>query len=81
MIYQIEVRSTECRKAIESKSIGIGQLFRYLRALPSFTLLHAGRTGDGKRLERQYKLECPEVSCEFIETFAPHFLDPSFISK
>lgn len=46
----IEVHSAECLHAVESKAVGVGQLFRYLRTLPSFQLLSVGtsdRAGDG----------------------------------
>ena len=106
MHIQIEVLDDECIQAIDSKQVGVGQLFRYLRALPSFTLMHAsrekrpqqqrphtdsnsindssGNSSDGgsdngsksvSYLSRHYKLECPQVKCEFVETFEPDFLD------
>ena len=93
----------ECIQAIDSKQVGVGQLFRYLRALPSFTLIQASRvqqqllqrphidsnnnsrdnstssssgsSGSVFYLIRHYKLECPQVKCEFIETFESDFLD------
>eukprot|EP01036_Dinobryon_divergens_P029151 gene29151-38214_t len=40
---QIDLFSSECVEAIEGKNIGIGQLFRYLGVLPTFTLLAVGR--------------------------------------
>ena len=53
----------------------MGQLFRFLGVLPSFKLLSAGRNDDGA-LFREYQLSCPQISCRFVETFAPDFLDP-----
>ena len=105
MHIQIEVLDDECIQAIDSKLVGVGQLFRYLRALPSFTLIQASReqqqqqqlqrshtdsnintsnssttsndnySGSVSYLSRHYKLECPQVKCEFVETFEPDFLD------
>lgn len=70
----IELYSEDCTKAIEERNVGVGQLFRYLGVLPSFTLLQAGRKADGC-LWRQYELSCPQLRCRFVETFAPSFLE------
>mmetsp|Transcript_21616 Transcript_21616/g.46881 ORF Transcript_21616/g.46881 Transcript_21616/m.46881 type:complete len:327 (-) Transcript_21616:1297-2277(-) len=40
----IHVRSHECIRLIEDGTVGLGQLFRYLNKLPTFSLLDAGRT-------------------------------------
>ena len=107
-------------EAIASKQVGVGQLFRFIRALPSFHLIDADRltapaagagvascdsgtssssvvVGNGdylidppsllssssdspqQCLRRHYQLSCPQVSCEFVETFEPNFLDPGFL--
>jgi len=39
----INVHSTSCIQLIEEGSVGLGQLFRYLNKLPTFSLLDAGR--------------------------------------
>jgi hypothetical protein len=66
--------SDECKKAIEEKNVGVGQLFRFLGVLPTFNLLGVGRTPDGA-LWREYELSCPQLRCRFVETFALGFLD------
>ena len=39
----INVHSSSCIQLIEEGSVGLGQLFRYLNKLPTFSLLDAGR--------------------------------------
>lgn len=71
---RIELLDQSCVEAIESSKVGLGQLFRYLGALPHFVLLEAGKKGDGV-LWRRYSLSCAQLQCEFTETFALGFLD------
>lgn len=40
----ISVKDPECIRLIENGTIGLGQLFRYLNRLPTFSLVDAGRT-------------------------------------
>lgn len=70
---EIVLHSDECIEAIESKSIGVGQLFRFLGVLPTFTLLGVGRANN--QLWREYELSCPQLKCTFVETFSENFLD------
>ena len=69
---RIELLDSSCVEAIESKKVGVGQLFRYLGALPRFVLLEAGRKEDGV-LWRRYSLSCDHLRCEFTETFSRDF--------
>lgn len=69
---RIELLDRSCVEAIEGKKIGVGQLFRYLGALPRFVLLEAGRKEDGV-LWRKYSLSCDQLKCEFTETFTTGF--------
>ena len=69
---KIQLLDGSCVDAVESKKIGVGQLFRYLGALPRFVLHEAGRK-EGGILWRRYSLSCDQLTCEFIETFAPDF--------
>jgi len=41
----ISVKSPLCVKLIDNGSVGLGQMFRYLNKLPTFSLLDAGRIG------------------------------------
>ncbi|KAL3772608.1 hypothetical protein ACHAWU_002514 [Discostella pseudostelligera] len=43
----IHVTSPSCIQLIESGSVGLGQMFRYLNKLPTFSLLDAGRRESG----------------------------------
>lgn len=74
-IGSIELYSEECKKAVEERNIGVGQLFRFLGILPSFKLLTAGRNDQGA-LYREYELSCPQIRCRFVETFSLDFLEP-----
>lgn len=67
----ITVHSNDCIKIVESGEVGIGQLFRYLDKLPTFTILDAGRCENGG-IWRQYKLECKELTCDILEEFIPN---------
>lgn len=67
---RIEIYDPTCVSAIEERKIGVGQLFRFLGALPAFKLLGAGRLESGS-LWREYTLSCPQLKCQFRETFEP----------
>jgi len=72
-------KTQECAHFLREKSVGLGQLFRYLRVYPTFRLLDVGREegeGEGGREEgvggfwRLYELDCPEViNCRIFERF------------
>lgn len=65
-------KTTECARLLREKSVGLGQLFRYLRIYPTFRLLDVGRNDDNAGFWRLYELDCPEVlNCRILETFAP----------
>ena len=56
---------------IERGQVGIGQLFRYLDKLPTFTIIDAGRCDNGG-LWRRYILECENIiTCDIFEQFSP----------
>mmetsp|Transcript_27925 Transcript_27925/g.51489 ORF Transcript_27925/g.51489 Transcript_27925/m.51489 type:complete len:300 (+) Transcript_27925:164-1063(+) len=64
----ISVQSPLCVRLIEDGSIGLGQMFRYLNRLPTFSLLDAGRTKLGPNefqggIWRTYELQCEEMTC------------------
>jgi hypothetical protein len=40
---QITILSDDCYSAVSEGRVGVGQMFRYLKVLPSFKLLRAGR--------------------------------------
>ncbi|GFH52173.1 hypothetical protein CTEN210_08649 [Chaetoceros tenuissimus] len=68
---EITVNSADCIKLVESGEVGIGQLFRFLDKLPTFTILDAGRNQSHGGMWRQYTLHCEEFHCEILEEFAP----------
>lgn len=68
----IRLLDDDCIEAIESKAVGVGQLFRYLGLLPTFDLLDAGHTNRGE-LWRTYRLSNAKLECVFTETFVPGF--------
>lgn len=67
---RITVHDDKCRALVESGSVGLGQLFRHLDKLPSFSLLQAGYSEQGG-MWREYTLECDELTCHIEETFLP----------
>ena len=79
----IHVQSPSCVQLIEDGSVGLGQMFRYLDKLPTFSLLDAGRqqrstkdstSGDDNIFEggmwRTYELQCEEMTCLIHEEFS-----------
>lgn len=67
----IHVHDPVCQQLVESGRVGIGQLFRFLNVLPEFQLLTAGpRAGGG--FWREYRLDCPELTCRIHEEFEPN---------
>mmetsp|Transcript_21625 Transcript_21625/g.31006 ORF Transcript_21625/g.31006 Transcript_21625/m.31006 type:complete len:124 (-) Transcript_21625:101-472(-) len=63
----IELYSNECLEAIEGKNIGIGQLFRYLGVLPSFSLLAVGRvaateSSEWEKLDMEFKSQSQDTT-------------------
>lgn len=66
----ITVHSDDCIKIVESGEVGIGQLFRYLDKLPTFTIVDAGRCENGG-LWRRYTLGSKELTCDILEQFVP----------
>lgn len=75
----ISVRSPHCIGLIEDGSVGLGQMFRYLDKLPTFSLLDAGRAAEKEEedsanefrggLWRTYELQCEELTCLIHEEF------------
>ena len=77
----ISVQCSECIQLIEDGSVGLGQMFRYLNKLPTFSLLDAGRSelmdnssnNDVNEfhggLWRTYELQCEELTCLIHEEF------------
>lgn len=74
----ISVKDPTCIRLIENGTMGIGQLFRYLDRLPTFSLVDAGRTttsgtNDISFFEggiwRTYELKCDEMTCLIHEEF------------
>ena len=68
----IRLLDDDCVEAVESKAVGVGQLFRFLGLLPSFVLLDAGHTDKGE-LWRTYTLSNAKLECCFTETFVNGF--------
>eukprot|EP01064_Diplonema_japonicum_P020900 TRINITY_DN30470_c0_g1_i1.p1 TRINITY_DN30470_c0_g1~~TRINITY_DN30470_c0_g1_i1.p1 ORF type:complete len:206 (+),score=21.48 TRINITY_DN30470_c0_g1_i1:27-620(+) len=64
----VHVHDPGTHELVTSGGTGLGQLFRILNVLPTFTLLAAGRPSTGG-LWRLYDLSCPFVSTRILETF------------
>eukprot|EP01059_Diplonema_ambulator_P025634 TRINITY_DN42739_c0_g1_i1.p1 TRINITY_DN42739_c0_g1~~TRINITY_DN42739_c0_g1_i1.p1 ORF type:complete len:212 (+),score=45.84 TRINITY_DN42739_c0_g1_i1:44-637(+) len=70
----VHVHDPSIHHLITSGTTGLGQLFRLLHTLPTFTLLAAGRT-PSSGLWRLYDLITPYVSTRILETFPPEGLN------
>ena len=64
----ITVHDALCQSLVESRQVGLGQLFRYLNILPEFELQDAGVH---PCFWREYSLQCSELSCQIHEEFRP----------
>ena len=69
----VVVVSDEIEAALQSGSVGIGQLFRTYNILPQFCLLDAGRTSAG--FWRTYELTSDLVRCHITERFRSDTFD------
>ena len=70
---EITIHDETCIQLVESKTVGLGQLFRHLDILPSFTLLDAGyHAHKDEGMWRRYELSCNQLSCRIEERFAPN---------
>lgn len=70
----ISVKTPECIRLIDEGLVGLGQLFRHLNKLPTFSLLDAGRTEPDRSefqggMWRTYELDCEEMRCLIHEEF------------
>ena len=72
----ISVQCPLCISLIEDGSVGLGQMFRYLNKLPTFSLLDAGRkeleesSGEFRgEMWRTYELQSEEMTCLIHEEF------------
>ena len=77
----IRVYDPQCVAWVESQEVGLGQLFRKLNVLPTFSLQQAGMQSSEKAAAaaaanpggggfwREYTLECAQLSCEIHEEF------------
>ena len=64
----VSITSPHLVKAVESKKVGLGQLFRKYDLLPQFTLLKVGKTG--VNFYRVYALKAHGIECEICESFS-----------
>jgi hypothetical protein len=64
----IWVHDRECQDLVESGSVGLGQLYRYLDILPEFELHQAAPTPEGGCC-RNYTLASKYVTCQIQEIF------------
>ncbi|KAG5178349.1 hypothetical protein JKP88DRAFT_80238, partial [Tribonema minus] len=92
----VVLHSDACIEAVETKSVGIGQLFRHLDTLPAFTLLSVGQhqpspssqtdtgaspTSSISGIWRIYDLESKHLSCRIQEKFADNLFDMPLVSQ
>lgn len=72
------VSSPEIFSLLSEKGYGLGQLFAYLRLLPTFTLLSYGKTEE--LLYRTYTLEIEGLKCTITEVFPASLFTSDFDS-
>lgn len=65
----VTVNTEIVKQAINSGTVGVGQLFRFYNVLPEFCLIDAGRDVLGGTFWRVYELRSGLLSCHIRETF------------
>ncbi|KAJ1824718.1 hypothetical protein GGH91_001219 [Coemansia sp. RSA 2671] len=77
----VDLLTTKAADLVISKGVGIGQLFRYMNVLPTFTLLEAHLSDHNASFERLYELRSDDVVCTIAEKFPDGMLDPDFCRR
>ncbi|KAJ2720939.1 chaperone [Coemansia sp. Benny D115] len=77
----VDLLTSKAVDLVISQGVGIGQLFRYMNILPTFSLREARLSDHDGSFERQYVLCCDDVVCSITERFPDGMLDPEFCSR
>ncbi|KAJ2159040.1 hypothetical protein GGF46_003332 [Coemansia sp. RSA 552] len=75
----VDLLTDKAADLVVSQGVGIGQLFRYMNVLPTFTLLEARLSDTDSSFSRLYELRCEDVACIISETFPDGMLDPDYV--
>ncbi|KAJ2398667.1 hypothetical protein GGI23_003108 [Coemansia sp. RSA 2559] len=74
----VDLLTTKAADLVVSKGVGIGQLFRYMNVLPTFSLLEAQLSDSDTSFSRVYELRSADVVCTITERFPDGMLSPDY---
>ncbi|KAJ1999155.1 hypothetical protein GGI04_000396 [Coemansia thaxteri] len=74
----VELLTPKAADLVIAQGVGIGQLFRYMNVLPTFSLLEAAVSEDDAAFSRLYELRSEDVVCTISESFPDGMLSPDF---
>ncbi|KAJ2779788.1 chaperone [Coemansia javaensis] len=74
----VDLLTQKAADLVVSGGVGIGQLFRYMNVLPTFTLLEAQLSDTDGSFSRLYELRSQDVACVILEEFPDGMLDPDY---
>lgn len=77
----VDLLTDKAADLVIGTGVGIGQLFRYMNVLPTFTLLEANLDSEGSGFSRIYELRSADVVCTITETFPDGMLDPDYCQQ
>ncbi|KAJ2554161.1 hypothetical protein EV175_002680 [Coemansia sp. RSA 1933] len=74
----VDLLTTKAADLVVNQGVGIGQLFRYMNVLPTFSLLEAHLSDSDAGFSRVYELRSDDVVCTITETFPDGMLNPDY---
>ncbi|KAJ1663122.1 hypothetical protein IW140_005327 [Coemansia sp. RSA 1813] len=74
----VDLLTTKAADLVVSQGVGIGQLFRYMNVLPTFSLLEAHLSDSDSSFSRVYELRSADVVCTITENFPDGMLSPDY---
>ncbi|KAJ1736761.1 hypothetical protein LPJ72_001121 [Coemansia sp. Benny D160-2] len=77
----VDLLTSKAADLVVSQGVGIGQLYRYMNVLPTFTLLEAHLSDTDSSFSRVYELRSTDVVCTITETFPDGMLDPDYCRR
>ncbi|KAI9500446.1 hypothetical protein BX070DRAFT_195902 [Coemansia spiralis] len=77
----VDLLTQKAADMVISQGVGIGQLFRYMNVLPTFSLLEAHLSDTDGSFSRLYELRSEDVVCTITENFPDGMLSPDYCRR
>ncbi|KAJ1901465.1 hypothetical protein LPJ66_000747 [Kickxella alabastrina] len=77
----VDLLTHKAANLVIHQGVGIGQLFRYMNVLPTFSLHEAKLSDADSSFERTYELRSEDVVCIITEEFPSGMLDSEFCKR